>query len=294
MYKHILLPLDGSTLAEQIIPFVRQIASADKAKVTLFSAIEPRPTRYGIEEPYVKEDRRAFEQYLQRTERSLTGQGLAVNTELTLGAPADAIIDAVGRLKCDVVAMTTRGHAGIGRWIFGSVADKVLHLTSVPLLMVRPIKDAVAAAEPPIRRIVVPLDGSPLAEEVLPHTKALAQAVRAEIALFQVVPFQTYAMAVAEAYTYDPSIDEEMVTWASEYLGKLQDSIQKQGLSATANVRRGDPAAAIIDFAKASPGSLIVMSTHGRSGVGRMVLGSVADRVIRQGGEPVLVLPSKR
>jgi len=85
-----------------------------------------------------------------------------------------------------------------------------------------------------------------------------------------------------------------LLAWASEYLGKLGDSMKKQGLSVTTNVRRGDPAGAIIEFTKANAGSLIVMSTHGRSGVGRMVLGSVADRVIRQGGEPVLVLPSKR
>jgi len=220
MYKHILLPLDGSRLAEQVVPYAQQVAKASKAKVTLLNVVSPVDARVSNEaiEKMLQSERSSLEQHLKKVEEAFRGRGIETQSVIVTGNPADEIVRAVADRKCDLVTMATRGHSGIGRWMFGSTADKVLHAVSSPLLLIRPADQAPALSERPIQRILVALDGSELAESVLPAVEDVAKTMQLEIALIRVVPISTFAMASMEPYAYDPRIDEALTKAATDYL----------------------------------------------------------------------------
>jgi nucleotide-binding universal stress UspA family protein len=206
------------------------------------------------------------------------------------GPPAPVIIDA-GR-DFDLIAMATHGRSGIGRWVYGSVADKVLHGASVPVLLVRARPAATAGAVPP-RRILLPLDGSELAEQALPLALALAERAGAELILAQSIA--SAAMALANPYGYGvgaAELLEHVQAGAQAYLEDVGQRLADGRLTVRTEVRLEPAAEAILDVASEKQADLIVMSTHGRSGVGRWVLGSVADRVLRGTTVPVLLVRS--
>ncbi|MBI3743496.1 MAG: universal stress protein [Chloroflexi bacterium] len=291
MFKRILLALDRSPLAEQAIPYTQQIARAFSANVTLVSIANRDDTDVGLNRAgqSVARELRRVEGYLGKHQKALAGQGVTTDVALSAGKPADEIVRAATGRGCDLICMTTRGRSGVGRWMLGSTADKVLHTTRVPMLLMRPADSTAARTVQPIRRIVVPLDGSALAESVLPSVLELAKTMSVNIALLRVVPSSAFAMVGAKPRGVEPRGEPSPAASAADYLNRVAQRLQQQALKVTINITSGDTAGEIIDAARAEPGTLIAMCTHGRSGVGRLVLGSIADRVVRQGGEPVLV-----
>ena len=145
-----------------------------------------------------------------------------------------------------------------------------------------------------VKRILLPLDGSELAEVALPYIEELAVAVKAEVILLQVVPLH-YDIALAEGYTsHLDRISEEYIRHASaaarDYLNAIKEKLMKKGITAHSEVVTGSPGEKIIDCARENDVDLIVMSTHGRSGIGRWLLGSVADKVLHAADRPVLLV----
>jgi nucleotide-binding universal stress UspA family protein len=188
--------------------------------------------------------------------------------------------------------MATHGRSGLARWMVGSVTDKVLHAAANPLLVVRAHEQEATIAEAKLENIIVPLDESPLSEEALPHAVYLARTMGLRIILLRVTP------AAGDYYRnmeYVPGNFEDFAQFidgqAMEYLHKLGRKLRDEGLSLVEErLLHGHPAAAIVDLARETPHSLVAMTTHGRSGVGRWLLGSVADRVVRHSVGPVLMV----
>ena len=145
------------------------------------------------------------------------------------------------------------------------------------------------------KKILVPLDGSELAEQILRHVETLARGTHAEIILF-CVPVYNYAatVTVPAVYGYTPlplSIERDAaVQEARRYLSKMRNELLRHDLSVSVQVREGDPAEAIIQFAHEADVDLIAMSTHGRTGLSRALFGSVAEQVVRGAGKPVLLV----
>jgi nucleotide-binding universal stress UspA family protein len=145
MYTHILVPLDGSPLAEQVLPHVRALAAAgERPKITLLRAV-PREYPDIVEGETSNEVVNPMERllgdarsYLDRTAWPLRNEGLEVAAEVVVRQPADAIVEFANREKVDLIAMATHGRGGVGRWVFGSVTQKIMHLTPAPMLVVRP------------------------------------------------------------------------------------------------------------------------------------------------------------
>jgi nucleotide-binding universal stress UspA family protein len=142
MYKKILVPLDGSELAECVLPHVQAAASgSDRGKVVLLRIVEPLPagTPPAVDfEVVQKAGVREAEKYLARIQAKLSKEGFNVEVEVLTGRPAETITDFVQREKVDLVALATHGRSGISRWVFGSVADKLVRSLSVPVLLIRP------------------------------------------------------------------------------------------------------------------------------------------------------------
>jgi nucleotide-binding universal stress UspA family protein len=181
----------------------------------------------------------------------------------------------------------------VRRWLLGSVASKVVQTAANPLLMIRPTEDTNESQEPKLDRILVPLDGSGLAEKILPHVRALAETNNVEIHLLRVytLPPDAYVVADGVIAQGPAPYREELKKEAQTYLDGVMAGLRADGLQRViATALEGDPAGEIIDLARKTPNDLIAISTHGRSGIGRWVLGSVAEKVVQHSRGPVLLV----
>jgi nucleotide-binding universal stress UspA family protein len=288
MIQTILVPLDGSALAESILPAVQQIARLSGATLRLIHVAEPvrgRPADAASREQAVR-------QYLASVAQRLTGEGLTVTTDMLAGDPAESIIQA-GQ-SVELIAMGTHGRSGIGRWVYGSVADKVLRGATVPVLLVRARAEGPVAGEAPAA-IVVPLDGSDLAEHALPLAALLSRAGGVTLTLVQSVYWSELGVAGGFPDGYGTLMSAEIAIEAAEegahaYLDEVVAKLSAQGATVQPIISHAPAADAILDAVETSHAGLIVMTTHGRGGLGRFVYGSVADRVLRAATVPVLLV----
>ncbi len=304
MFEKILVPLDGSPLAEGILPYVKVLAKALHSRVVLLHAAEASPLDHRDPElePYATETveriRPLAESYLEEVAEDLRRDSLQVEKKVAQGKAADEIVDYAEGQGVDLIAMSTHGRSGLARWVVGSTADKVLRSADRPLLLVRPRDDETAEpATGALSRIVVPLDGSPAAETVLTFVEHLSRALGLEITLVQVIGVETtvqFGPMVPDSWPVPNDVLERIDVVASGYLAGIARELEHKGLSAQWEVLRGSPAHRLVDFASEDPGSLVAMTTHGRSGFRRWVMGSVADHVVRNTGEPVLVVRAHR
>ncbi len=201
------------------------------------------------------------------------------------------IVDKASANADTLIAMSTHGRSGVQRWFIGSVADKVLHICTNPLLLVRTAGKEASNEQAALNTVIVPLDGSPLAELVLPHITAMAKEQNIEVVLVRAynIPTETYS---GEGYMPDvEGLLESLKEEAKEYLEKTVKQLSTDGVKKVSYVlAEGEAAGKIIDLARETPDNLVAMCTHGRSGVTRWVLGSVTDRVVRHCGDPVLII----
>lgn len=291
MYSKILVPLDGSTLSEGVLPYVRSLARSIHATVELFGVNDPAQSKAYV--PATK-----FDEYLGKIAASFSGITDSTCT-VKLGTPADMIVDRAAAEPDTLIAMATHGYSGTRRWLLGSVAEKVLHGASNDLLLVRPAaKDT--GGEARLTKVQVPLDGSELAEKVLPTVVELAASLSLEVVLLHVLVRVLFSPPEAFLPVFGANIPNQQELWAqasseaSQYLAKKVEQLRAQGLSQVSSVlvegTAEGAAAAIVDLAKKSPDSLLALSTHGRSGIGRWLLGSVTERVVRHTSNPVIVI----
>ncbi len=291
MYTRILVPLDGSRFSEGVLPYVRALARAVKVPVELLYVNDP--ARLAPFSPPLQGG-----EYLQGVAASFTGAA-EVKYTVELGEPAGTIVDLAAAQTGTLIAMTTHGYSATRRWLLGSVADKVLHGSTNHLLLVRPT-DGDAAGEAFLKTMLVPLDGSALAEEVVPIATELASRLTLEIVLVRVLTRIYFAPPDTILPLFSQNVLDQKELWAqaraevNEYLASKVEELHAQGLPHVSSLllesSAGGAAAEIIDLARTTPANLVAMSTHGRSGVGRWVLGSVTERVVRYSNDPVLVL----
>lgn len=298
MYRRMVVPLDGSGLAEQVLPYVRSLGRSLEAKVALLRVLDPLPAGltdpgHGLSRDKVIANMRAQAQdYLEQVAASLRKQRLAVSYSVGEGLPAERIVEEAAKEPATLIAMSTHGRSGPARWLLGSVADKVLHATTDPLLLVRSRAPASFLDEARLGTIIVPLDGSTLAEQALPHVGALAKALNLKTVLVRVTPaLEEYYRYVGPEYVPPANLPESVDADANAYLGRLSQKLRQERFpSVEVRLLHGDAAAAIVDLSQGVPDSLVAMTSHGRSGVGRWLLGSVADRIVRHATGPVLVI----
>jgi nucleotide-binding universal stress UspA family protein len=191
-----------------------------------------------------------------------------------------------------LITMATHGRSGLNRFLLGSVAEKVLRGTANPLLLIRASEEAKSDGEASLKSIIVPLDGSELAESVLPMVADVAKKLNLEIELFRAyhIPYNVYA---GDEGFYAGNYEELLNSVrdeAQEYLDRKATEVRKLGVAKVTSVaKEGFAGDEIISLGRKTPDNLIAMCSHGRSGVKRWVLGSVAETVVRHSGDPVLL-----
>jgi len=297
MYTKMLIPLDGSRTAEKVLPFARVLAQTVKIPIELLGIVD-----LGVMVAHIAADKaRYLDTLITQGERS-SGvylkaiaerlPGLSVTCTVERGRPAEAIIERAAADKGTLITMATHGRSGINRWLLGSVAEKVLRGTANPLFLVRGNEEGTTDGSAAMRSIIVPLDGSELAESVLPTVVAVAKMLDLEVVLCRVYELPASAYYGAEDYlpNYD-ALKAQVQDEARSYLEQKVEALKAMGLARVSSVvLEGSGADEIIHFAQARPDSLVAMCTHGRSGVKRWVLGSVTEKVVRHSGDPVLVV----
>jgi nucleotide-binding universal stress UspA family protein len=311
MYRTIIVPLDGSPLAEQALPAATMLASRGGAKVALIrvhNSYPLEPLAAALEAPNDarwNEILRADEnEYLARIAlRIETEVGRVVSTALLDGGIMEGICAFVGTVPAPLIVMSTHGLSGFSRMWLGSVADGVVRHTTAPVLLIR--GDEKSPPQPEDRtqgfqNIVVPVDGSPFAEQVLEHAVELAHITHARVLLLEIVrPLRPPIYASVPEYPMQLTPEEfieqttqELVARAEGYVSKLAARLRAAHapLDIRAEVRTANEAAGvIIETAKRRGADLIAMATHGR-GVSRLVVGSVADKVLRGGPGALLLI----
>ncbi len=307
--QSILVPLDGTDVAEGILPYVSEIAKKANVPLVLLAVVDSDAIDYPASLPplYPSVAREAGTIYRDQIEESsrdhalhslnaialrLADQGIKAETRASIGNPAEEILRVSGE-GCGLIAMSTHGRNLIGRSILGSVTNKVLHSSSVPVLTITPdrAKKYQEEANAALTTMVVPLDGSKLAERVLPYVEELARLLSLEVLLARVVrveypSYYTYA----EFATRMPHVTEDMTQEALGYLERVSADLTSKGLSVRHQVLRGTPAPALLDLAHETSRNLIATTTHGRSGLSRWMMGSVAEALVRGAGTPVMVV----
>jgi nucleotide-binding universal stress UspA family protein len=299
MYKVIMVPTDGSGFDREAIRVALRMAERSNAKVRLVRVLES-DSFFGTTP---EADWTAEAADLGRSERTNALSELyALAAECRSGCKADITVDLHGgpvadvlqgyarRHDVDLIVMSTHGRTGVSRLSLGSVTDSLIRHTSIPVLVVKTpesyLNPQLAHA---FKRIVVPLDGSTLAEEVLPSVLTLAKLEDAEVSLLQVLIPHSYS----QKEMFDPNLPwwDKDVSLAQAYLFRIASRLRRNGLVVTTDIVIGEHAAdAIGDFASREKADLIAIATHGRGGLARMLRGSVADAIMHSGKLSMLVL----
>jgi nucleotide-binding universal stress UspA family protein len=295
------VPLDGSPLAEQAIPIAVAIAERARSKVKLVLVhqplllMEPGPAYTKIELTMQKADREYLRSVAGRLRERL---GRALSSTVLRGPIARTLAKYICELRTDLVVMTTHGRGGIQRAWLGSVADQLIRTSEVPILVVRPREGDAGEYSVGLAEMLVPLDGSPLAEAAVEPAAALARLWDAEISLVQIV--QPVTLTSDPPLAFPTEIDDQLTAIrreaAQDYLRDVAERLREQGIRASGVAFLGGGVAeTLLHLARPERVGLVAMATHGRGGVRRFVLGSVADKVVRGAEVPVLVIrPTSR
>ncbi|EFO81530.1 UspA domain-containing protein [Oscillochloris trichoides DG-6] len=296
MFKTILVPLDGSPMSEQALTLAVRLAQSHSADVHLVHVHSPYTTTPITIEglPVIDEELRSLAATHELTYLRQLAASLPISDHEPIIARLEGpIAFALNRycydIGADLVVLTTHGRNGFTQLWIGSVAESLLRSLHIPLLMLRPSPEM---PEPtPFRHILVPLDGSALAEQILPHAVTLADQEGAELTLVRVIEGDPNTGPGGVTYRpHENTLTAQRET-AQVYLDRLTQDLLARGHPAHCRVVAAEhPARAILATATDVGADLIALATRGRSGLSRAILGSVADKVLRGGNLPVLAL----
>jgi nucleotide-binding universal stress UspA family protein len=303
MYRKVVVPLDGSELAEGVEPHVAAVIRDRGSQVYLLSiaplakgiapgVVDVPPSVVGAQDEKSRVERQLI-QYLRTAAHRFEPIAADVHVRVRFGRPADEVLAFVDEVGADLIAMSTHGRSGVSRWVFGSVADRVLRGAACPVLLVRAGFGQPGTA---YGRILVPLDGSELAEQVLPHVKALIRPNHTRVFLVSVLTTGLGDRTVALLTSYPPglrlattALHHAEVQW-QRYLRSVAAVLRGHGAVVHLAVRQGSPADEILAHAAEVEADLISMTTHGLSGMSRWVYGNVAGKVLQGAHSPVLLV----
>lgn len=295
MFDHIVVPLDGSELSEAALAFVIPLAVRLNSKVVLLHVDgDPFIDMFGeVTTAPTYRSQASMWSYLTAVSERVQSEGVECEIQRESGAAAAVILEYIEEQKPDLIAMSTHGRSGPRRMVVGSVTTTILPRAGIPVLAIHPGPEGVVP-DGSIDNLIIPLDMSERSEDVLASAALLAQEMDLDATLITCMPSpaQTYIGSVPEMYPYPDDLVQQAQSAAEEYLANVGGAFNDtHNLKARWELLEGGPASSIVEYAASQPNSLIAMCTQGRTGLGRWVLGSVTDAVIRTGGTPVLVIP---
>ncbi len=294
MFERILLPLDGSELAEKALPYGEELGKRLGSEIILLHVCGPEHL------PHQHMHKVYLDNMAENLARKIREGAPHVKAKVTarveVGDPHDNICSLVEKNDIGLIIMTASGDAGVKPAILGSVADHVCRTVPTPVILIKP-QDAsrIQGKQQLISRIFLPSDGSDLSKLAFPVAEELATRLKVPITLFEMAQmFIPYVADESSTYFDTTKLDEETEGMVNGEVIALEKELTAKGLSVTHEVTLGrDAAGDIIELSKKTGADLIIMSTHGRSGMGRWVLGSVVEKVLRHGELPLLLVHTR-
>jgi nucleotide-binding universal stress UspA family protein len=302
----VLLPHDGSPPADATLPYAAELVRITGASLEVVRVLETqrpvdddvRKTVDWIDPAHTKTETPTNDR-LDPVVQSLAVRGVTAKAVVRVGDPRQEILAEAATLDRPLILLASHGRSGLSRLVFGSVATRVLQAADVPVMIVRSNESEHPTESVTFKRIMVPLDGSKRAEQALPYAAVLAQGSAGELHLVRVA--ETYRDELPEdpkhfftTPSYEAMLDhfEQLEHEAQRYLATAAQRLEGESLAVTSEVLSGDPLREIASCAERELPDLIVMTTHGRSGISRWFYGSVADRVLATSTTPVLLIRS--
>jgi nucleotide-binding universal stress UspA family protein len=288
MYSRLLVPLDGTREAEVALSPARTLAAVLNAQIILIKVLPTGTAGLSVLSSPELDD--SYD-YLEGIAAELRATSVTVEVVVSRGGPADTIVAEARSRRVDLIVMGTHGQSGLERLVIGSVAERVVAHSQVPVLLFRPTGQRMER----LKLILVPIDGSPGSLVALGTASALARAARAAVVLLQVVvplPLWIYdpSLGLNTGPLIDPRWDEDRRAGAETYVRQVARSLVDSGIEAGADALLGEVASTIGEYAEQEAIDLIVMATHARHGPVKALLGSVADKVVRTAPRPVLLI----
>ena len=286
MFKRLLVPLDRSALSERVLPIAKCLADFFGSRIDLFNVV-PTVTE-DIPEEFIAQASEEVEAYLKGIQDALSAELGAerVGRSVHRGYPASVIIEQAESQDDSLVLMSTHGYSGVQRLLLGSVAGKIVQAASTPVLLVPADAKNPQGELVEFQRLIVPLDGSELAESILPYVTTLCKTLGMELILVR-----SYNPHFPGSSIRKREISKIVHDSAEAYVKEKAAQLKKQGVDKVSyKVLEGGPAQEIVDFAIETPNSVTALCTHGRHGISRWMLGSVTNGVIQCSQEPVLVI----
>lgn len=276
MFNTIVVPLDGSPAAEEVLPHVKRILRQVDAELILVRTANPAVVGVppAVFDVTVGEARR----YLAGLTQQFEAQGSRVRFKVELGPTSNEILRVAQEERASLIAMTTHGRSGPGRFFLGSVAEDVLRRSLVPVLAVRAPAPTPPPSEypDPLRKVLVPIDGSDRALHAFVPAAEMCRLFKARLVFLRVLE----------------NDDSEERARAKAQLGEIEERGRAIGIDSVSFLAEGEAAPRILDMARFHKADLIAMATHGRRGMPRLLMGSVTEAVLRRSSQPVLVVRS--
>ncbi len=298
-FKRILLPLDGSTMAEAVIPFAMGLAARTSASITLLHVLERNAPSTVHGQTHLKQETEALA-YLDGVAARCTQQDVSVETHVHNHAIQDvaaSIAAHAAELDADLIAIATHGSSGVRGMLFGDIAQQTLRLCTTSLLLVRP--DENGGAQPfQCDELLLALDPALHGDVALPVASALARACDARIRLVTVIP-QPGALPPRRraAAIFAPASTRAVLALeredALEYLEEKQVALKAEGVESTVEVRTGDPVDEVAGMLRQKSADLLVLATHGQAGLGALLAGSFGPRIMSRAQYPVLLVRAR-
>jgi nucleotide-binding universal stress UspA family protein len=295
MFNRILVPLDGSELAERALEPALKIGRRQKGEVILLrvpvykQVMVPSTAGYAYlaSDQSFEEQEVASEAYLKEVQRLKSKPGLTIRTKVVGGDIAGTIVDTAVEEKADLIVMTTHGYSGFTRWMLGSVTERLLRGSPCPVLVIR--------HEEPLANAVITLDGSQLAEAALEPGLEMARLFESNVTLLRVdqgeklssVELGLLEMARSGLGKDVAQVEGDQV---KRYLQNIANEYETPELKINIAITTGAPAQGILEFIEPRPIDLIIMATHGLTGLRRWVYGSVTEKVMRNANCAMLIV----
>jgi len=290
MYEKILVPLNGSELAQVALPYAEELAGRLGSEVTLICVGKlAEDQQYDhMRQFYIQGiaevTKRGIERYIKKPKE----KAIKVESKILVGDPAEEIINYADKEDISLIVMATHTRPVITRWALGSIAEKVVRAAKQPVVLIR-----AKGTHPDVRKkgilkkVLVTLDGSKESEAVIPYIEELASKLKAEVVLLQVLT-PRYLISDLEKLEHLESLRAS----AKDYIEKMEAWLKQKGITVKSEVREvmGNAAEEIIKFADEIQADVVAMSTHGHSGVSRWAFGSVTDKVLHTGNTPLLLV----
>ncbi len=310
MYHRMLVPLDGSELAEVVFTYAKELAGRLDIDVTLLHVAAPDgKNMLPMQQAYIKRAAEKVKKQARDVQQIIgmeqAAEAVKVSGEIIEGYPAEEILKYAEEHEFDLILLATRGHSGLRRWSIGSVASKVLSASKIPVWLVRADHTPDQPYDEwPTKTLLVPLDGSELAEEVLPHVEILSRQKGEES--LEVVLLRVAETPSIPSY-YGPELSGVSLNWgefmqqeevrrkksSTEYLDKIEEQLRGKNIKVKTLVVEGKANDEIINYANTNPYTMIVIASHGRSGLSRLVYGSVAANLLNGVTCPIFMVKPK-